>query len=395
MKHTNTEFFNTSLLKRFREVINSSNIFHTIPEYKCLWNLICVVMDRLDSSVKYLNAHIDHPTSEDDLILFLVHATIIKDGIYKLHENVYKTKPNTIDSRKWFKEARDIKGPIFNKENCPTDDVFFEYLRAMAFAHPFEVSKRGRPFIEQNEIQCSPWVFTHSVLPWEEDAIGLRVYTNKRDETQSIFIQFKNLKEYLKERYLLLEVFIKWGLEKISQQNKKWMKTKVERGKGALITLSNICEIMDERYVSHYAIDDAIAILRTQFDSEPNISVVNHVKDMITQKIPSICDCVDTLNYAEIDNLLNFLYERPSGLHNHAHYELEKIFDYLEDERGDCLPGSDEEWGLIQAVNFYNAYANRFVAIDFQKMSYLEIKILIRSALIIGREREDSISKSI
>lgn len=73
------EYFDLSLLREFREIINSSNVFSDVPEYRHYWNLICVLMDRLDSAIHYLNHHIEQPNTEEDFVFFLVYASILKD----------------------------------------------------------------------------------------------------------------------------------------------------------------------------------------------------------------------------------------------------------------------------------------------------------------------------
>ena len=166
------------------------------------------------------------------------------------------------------------------------------------------------------------------------------------------------------------------------------METKVDKSGNAISTLNNVCQILEERFESHYSIDLALKILESSFRDEKNIVAVEYVKNKILEVVDSICDCVDKLDYEGMEEHLDFLYERPKKLHHHAHYELEKTFDYLGDEKGTCLPGSNEEWGLIQAAEFYKAYAHKYVFIDFKEMSYLEIKILIRCSLILGKEKE-------
>ena len=57
-------------------------------------------------------------------------------------------------------------------------------------------------------------------------------------------------------------------------------------------------------------------------------------------------------------------------MHPHAHYQLEKIHCYLNEN------GSDVDWGLIQAENFSREFATKWVKIEPRKMSFTEIKML-------------------
>ncbi len=385
------EFLDRKLIEQFREVINSSNAFCDVPEYQSLWNLICVLLDRLDSAVNYLNTHSNQPKTEEELVFFMVYASMLKDGIYKFYENIYHVKPRTIESRRWFSDAHTYSEPIFNEENCPTDDAFFEYFRALSFAHPYEVSKRtGRLFMENDEIHLSPWVISNCFIGKEKDDIGFRLYSNKDEGLKDIFVRFRNLKGYLAQRYRLIYTFIKWGNEEIIKQNNLWMQDKVCRKGTSTEILKNVIDVLEKRYCSHYSIDEALTVLNSNFSDERNNEALEAVKSLINQNINQICDSVDNLDYEKMEESISILYKRPKKLHDHAHYELEKIFDYLGDERGPCLRGSNEEWGLIQAVNFYEAYAKKFVKIDFDKMSYKDIKTLIRISCILGFIREQN-----
>ena len=139
------------IARNFRETINSSEIFRRSEKLKELFNLICVVMDRIDSAVSYLNKHSDDLQTEEEFICFLVYACMVKDAISKLYESVYHRKPAYVMQKKYFCDVKQYGKMVFTEETCPTDEMFFEYLRSMAFAHPFETDKRGRPFIDTGE----------------------------------------------------------------------------------------------------------------------------------------------------------------------------------------------------------------------------------------------------
>ena len=56
------------------------------------------------------------------------------------------------------------------------------------------------------------------------------------------------------------------------------------------------------------------------------------------------------------------------------HYQLEKIFSYLNEEYGDV------EWGLIQAEAFSKEFAKKWVIIKPREMGFDEIKMLTNVA---------------
>ena len=72
---------NNDLNYKLREVVNSDDFFWKDTNQKENWHLICAAMDRLDSSVGYINNHSNYSADENDIILFFVHCSIIKDAI--------------------------------------------------------------------------------------------------------------------------------------------------------------------------------------------------------------------------------------------------------------------------------------------------------------------------
>lgn len=86
---------------------------------------------------------------------------------------------------------------------------------------------------------------------------------------------------------------------------------------------------------------------------------------------------------------MSIIYERPKDMHQMAHYQLEKIYSYL-DERSDCIdPASNEYWGLQQAYEFSQEFAKNWVTIDVRTMQYDEIKLLVAVACYLEKEKQD------
>ena len=86
-------FLDKEILNDFRRTINSSDIFHKSEKLKEKYNLICVVVDRLESATNYLNSHSAFPKSEETFICFLVYACMVKDAIEKLFGSIYQGRP--------------------------------------------------------------------------------------------------------------------------------------------------------------------------------------------------------------------------------------------------------------------------------------------------------------
>ena len=92
------------LNNKLREAVNSDDLFWRNPEQKENWNLICAVMDRLDTSIDYINNHSNYSNDVNDIILFFVHGSIIKDAIYQI--------------------SKALKIDCSNKEN-----IFYKYVK--------------------------------------------------------------------------------------------------------------------------------------------------------------------------------------------------------------------------------------------------------------------------
>ena len=77
-------------------------------------------------------------------------------------------------------------------------------------------------------------------------------------------------------------------------------------------------------------------------------------------------------------------------MHQHAHYQLEKIFCYLEERSKVIDPYSNEAWGLKQAEFFANEFAKKWVTINVQSMQYDEIKLLVSTACYLEAKEQNN-----
>ena len=146
-----TELLDSQLVYDLRDVINKTDIFVKDPIEKEKFDLICAIMDRFDLSVDFLNKHQSFPKDENEFINFLVHVSIIRDGI----NAVFKELGLEIKSdNKIFEEYYKMDLPNINK--TINDDKFYEYFRSLAFAHPFLTDRSIPNAIDKNEIQYSP-----------------------------------------------------------------------------------------------------------------------------------------------------------------------------------------------------------------------------------------------
>lgn len=381
------QFLDESLCNELRDAINASPIFTDDERYNPLFNLICAAMDRLDTSVRYLNTHSNYPDTEEDFICFIVFACMVVDGVKKLIENVTKQESQHINEKKYFKKYCMNQPMDCTEEKCPTDDKFFEHFRALAFAHPYETS-RNKIFKEKFGKQVSPWVSVNKhMFPFYKfsEPIGVKLYTEKKDEngndTQYIMFSFSDLKDYLASRYEELVIVIEWAKNATVDAENEWKKVKVNRNQSPLNVLKEIKAISEQRYQEVYTIQNIIDYMECKISDEKNVEAVDKYRKYICSKIEELCDSVDELNnelQTEIE--LGMIHFSPKNMHQMFHYQMEKIFSYLREKSEYIDPGSNEEWGLIQTEAFYNDFAHKWVYINICNMDYTEIHLLVTTA---------------
>lgn len=90
--------------------------------------------------------------------------------------------------------------------------------------------------------------------------------------------------------------------------------------------------MLKSRYEETYQIEEIILYLECESSIAENNSVVEFYKKTIVSLLPEICNSIEELDYEAMYNILEqIMHKRPSRMHKMAHYELEKIFSYLEE----------------------------------------------------------------
>ena len=386
-------YLNESLIWDLHNVIESSDIFMSEEPLKHKYNLFCAFKDRMFSAVKYLNKHSKPPKTEEEFINFLVYAAIVRDGIMKLYENLYGKKPTFIGEKKYFLNVRTYSAKYFSEKTQPTDDDFFEYLRAMAFAHPYETSKRRRPFMEDGEIQMCPWVIIDKsgMTCRIKNPVGIRIYSNKfEDDLQDILFSFDDVKAYIKSRYKCLKEITKWAKEELEKHIEEWKKRKINRNQDPVDILTEIKSVLTDRFQDASSIENLVVYLTCPISVEENRENVLKFRQAIVSIIPGICDSVDNLDCESMEQKIGELLAYPREMHQMAHYQLEKIFSYLRNRSETIDPYSNEAWGLKQAQDFANGFAKKWVKIDIKTMQYDEIKLLVYTACYLERKEQEA-----
>ena len=374
-----SDFLDFNLVYELRNVINETNIFTDDPVEKEKFDLICAVMDRFDTSIMYFNENNIKPRNENDIVLFFYHCCIIRDGIKEVLKILEIEKEDTYI----FENYCEKEPFLMSNDEYMGDDKFFEYLRSLFFAHPF-LTSRAIPKPIKGEIQYSPYTMNDRGGFFKElvDSLGVMVYSNKR-EMFHLFIKYDDIKEYIKLKYLTIYEIIESFQKIIDNKTEEWKKRKVNREQSSADILLDIIDILKERYNEDYDVRDLYDYYTCDITNKNNEEIVKKYRKEIENVIPRICDCVDNMDYEEMYNIIRpllnpFLRE----IYPMMHYQLEKIYCYLNDDYGDT------KWGLKQAKLFANEFAKDWVEIKIDEMSFIEIKLLVTIACYYQSKKE-------
>lgn len=365
-------FLNPDVYREFRNAFNETPLFMYNEEYKTCFNLFCAVTDRLESCIEYLNGHAETPKTEEDFLSFVMFSCMVLDAVKHVLKQLDIEKIDKID---YFQNICLSKPLNIEKHKCPTDDKFFEYLRSIMFAHPFETNRPK--FFMKHEIQYSPWVIANNPATkfrGIKDGVGVRIYSNKFDEIKDLIFSFDVLKKYIKSQYLLLDLATEKVKEIVSLKEIEWKKHKINRSLDYLDILKEIKDILKLRHEEYYDVETVIRYMGCKNTLKENLTSVERFKQGIIEIIPDLCDAIDSLNYEMATEKLDYiLHQRPWKMHSMANYQLGKIYCDLNETQ----IVSKREWALEQVELFSKEFAKKWVTIIPQEMSFDEIKLLV------------------
>ena len=365
-------FLNPDVYREFRNAFNETPLFMYNEEYKTCFNLFCAVTDRLESCIEYFNGHAETPKTEEDFLSFVMFSCMVLDAVKHVLKQLDIEKIDKID---YFQNICLSKPLNIEKHKCPTDDKFFEYLRSIMFAHPFETNRPK--FFMKHEIQYSPWVIANNPATkfrGIKDGVGVRIYSNKFDEIKDLIFSFDVLKKYIKSQYLLLDLATEKVKEIVSLKEIEWKKHKINRSLDYLDILKEIKDILKLRHEEYYDVETVIRYMGCKNTLKENLTSVERFKQGIIEIIPDLCDAIDSLNYEMATEKLDYiLHQRPWKMHSMANYQLGKIYCDLNETQ----IVSKREWALEQVELFSKEFAKKWVTIIPQEMSFDEIKLLV------------------
>ncbi len=416
MKINDSNWLDDAICYDLRETINS------IPRRskKKYYNLCCAVMDRVDDCLEILNSYSQIPKSDSDFMVFMMYACMVCDAVKQLllaikeandcdesisyeetdlfskiyiHSSVYNSETHEDTSGKnniKFNNRKMVKKTIIENGNrqeyvVPTDEHFFEYLRTLVFAHPFDT--RRPKFLSKNEIQSSPWVSVDPNKTFDssyKNPVRICVYStiDVRDWVH-IDVPFATIKEYVARRYNQLGLATKWIKDEYEQRKSAWRKKPLNRD----LPLPELLQQMYEHYIEHaekengYWIELLQRYLLTEISAEINRVPVEAFKTEIKNALPKICDAIDYIENERVIEICDQLFKSPK-LSRPDSYSLMKALEAIRKIRREYpsqnyLSDSFSKYNVNQIAN---GFAKRWVVINANAMAIDELELLIATA---------------
>ena len=191
----------------FRSLINDNNIMVILQKNKGKWGKLCVVMDRLQDTTRHLNliSNIQFNANQASVFGFydiLNHGMILIDCIYGIDTLLSLDKIQTSNE-------------IFGQED--DDKLYFEYLRSLCSAHPFDT----KPFNNYSECKKE---YCHFVK-WKKENILEAAICDSDGEFYFKEINIVEVLSYIEKAYNHLDIIN----EKIEQIRTFFVKKKKQR----------------------------------------------------------------------------------------------------------------------------------------------------------------------
>lgn len=397
------QYLNPDLIKELRNAVNSSPMFWKEEKYASFYNQVCAVMDRLETAVGYVNKHRYYPRSEEKFICFMAFACMIVDAPKVLFKRInllisnekaseelkkYKIEIPSKKDKTLFKDIC-MKEPLKMTEcDCPTDTEFFEFIRSITFAHPYNTSR----LFKKLGNQVSPWISIkkNNQIVGSKGFISIMMYYDLKDKNRNsshiVSVSFNVLKKYIKTKYNELSAITQWIKKEIKAKNDIWKSEGIKKGTTSIETLRNIRSSLLKRYQETDIIDEYISYLTCDLTDSKNTDNVEKFRGALIDKVDSIYKYATELDYERLYAETEIIYTHPKVMHQFANYQLEKIFNNLNSKY--C---HDEiQWGLQQALEFSKGFAKKWVTIDIKKMSFEEIKLLVATACYLEYEEQQA-----
>ena len=372
------DFLDSEIITKTQQIISSNNLFHRDPVQKKNFNFICASLQRISTAVNFLNNHSDLPKENPDFIHWFVYANMLKEAIYRLFKNLNLDYKRAILG----KEKSYFNLTCEKNKLTVDDDGFFNYLRALVFAHPTDTDDRS----EQSKKIYSPLAYVDK----QHEEVGVMIYTSGEEGIGLLQIPFALLKDYINARYQLLNHLINHLDKIIEEKTEEWKKRKININAKPLTVLKELVDVLKERYIDHNEFDELITYFTLESSIPANDETISKYRKAIILTIPILCNAIMDMDYNKMFDTLSQLVGWggvPDELYEGASYDLEKIFSLSYRTQP-----SDIWWALRCVDSFSDHFAKKWVIIDTKCMSFDEIKLLVAVACYC--EKENLIKKT-
>lgn len=296
------DFLDRSLLEKIRNVVDE--YCHVLFRTKS--SLIYAALERMDHAAEWLNDHQSKPSSDEELILFVMYTKMIIEAVCGFEE-VLKSEGGKI--RKSRRSANRFFGmyyrdiPIEHQDGeIFSDDDFFSYFRALSFAHCIGADQ-GRILSGREITHYSPWVIYDD--PYEPTKVGLRLYTNKSDAASSLLVEFNDLKAYVASRFRRLVPILRCAWNVVSKLRAKWRADKVCRYGTTADRLKDVIRVATNRGVDTADFKKAYTWLTIPSTNPSNAKSIGRYRTELGECINAISGDMDKLCHT---NALEKLY---------------------------------------------------------------------------------------
>lgn len=330
MKGKNRYILDSSLLENFKQAVSDHDDFliNTYSNYngKNFWSLICSAKDWLTVSVNGL-PYIDLSHSNDDVrslnVLQLITTyDIVLQSIEQLQRVFGMEYPLKNDHS------------IFNA--VVPDDSYFAQIRACFGAHP--VNLRSADGTKSSDKYFASWSSDISSGIMRNEDYSVYLYSNNPDTAQPIrfSISFAKIHEYTIKRYFLLSNVISVIKKKKAIFVEEQRQLKIGRSSNVVeqlqILLNENSTRIREDDGFHYDIQTLIELFTApqDFPEQERQEVDNYLNSLLIL-VDELYDALQSMTFGEDDLAHGHLLHTRSPKLNGLHYDLEKVYDYLND----------------------------------------------------------------
>jgi hypothetical protein len=369
----NSYILDSSLLEKFKQALSDHDDFliNTYSNYigKNLWSLICSAKDWLSVSVNGL-PYIDLTHSHDDVrslnVLQLITTyDIVLQSIEQLHRVFKMEHPLKKDNS------------VFNA--AVPDDAYFAQIRACFGAHPVDL--RGADGTKSTDKYFASWSSDISSIGGNDD-YSVYLYSNNPDTVQPIrfSMSFAKIHEYTLKRYsLLLNVISvieeKHGIFIEEQRQRPISRHRSDVVEKFQILLKENSTRIREGDGYHHDIQTLIELFTApqDFSEQERQEVAQYLKSLHVL-IDELYEAFQSMTFSEDGMAQGHLLHSRSPKFNGLHYDLEKVFEHLNNS---SYPLSMVDYHLERLISA--GVLRSFVSLETDKRD-LQLLLLARLA---------------